>query len=74
MDKSINQLISDTKNFLSLKKFDEALETLNLIIVKDPNNISALSTIGDIYVFKKRYDEALKIFDKIIKMQPDLLD
>ena len=31
MDKSINQLISDTKNFLSLKKFDEALENLNLI-------------------------------------------
>ena len=66
MDKSINQLISDTRNFLSLKKFDEALESLNLIIVKDPDNISALSTIGDINVFKKNYDEAIKIFDKII--------
>ncbi len=72
MDKSINQLISDTKNFLSLKKFDEALESLNLIIVKDPNNISALSTLGDIYVFKKRYDEAIEIFDKIIKINPKL--
>ena len=72
MEKSINQLISDTKNFLSLKKFDEALETLNSIIVKDPDNISALSTIGDIYVFKKRYDEAIKIFDKIIKINPKL--
>ena len=72
MDKSVNQLISDTKNFLSLKKFDDALKSLNLIIVKDPNNISALSTIGDIYVFKKNYDEAIKIFDKIIKINPKL--
>ena len=72
MDKSINQLISDTRNFLSLKKFDEALESLNLIIVKDPDNISALSTIGDINVFKKNYDEAIKIFDKIIKINPTL--
>ena len=35
----INQLISDTKNFLSLDNIDEALETLNLIIVKDPNKL-----------------------------------
>ena len=72
MDKSVSQLITDTKNFLSLKKFDEALKSLNLIIIKDPNNISALSTIGDIYVFKKKYDDAIKIFDDIIKLNPKL--
>ena len=60
MNKSVNQLISDTKNFLSLKKFDEALVSLNLIINKDPKNIAALSTIGDIYVLKKEYDDATK--------------
>ena len=65
MDNSINQLINDTKKFLSLKKFDEALKSLNLIIIKEPNNINALSTIGDIYVFKKEFDEAIKIFNKI---------
>jgi len=72
MDKSLDQLITDSKNFLSLKKFDEALKNLNLIVIKDPNNISALSTISDIYVLKKNYDEAIITFDKIIKINPKL--
>ena len=72
MDNSINQLINDTKKFLSLKKFDEALKSLNLIIIKEPNNINALSTIGDIYVFKKEFDEAIKIFNNIIEINPKL--
>ncbi len=36
MDKSIDQLITDTKNFLSLKRFDEAIWIFNNIIKINP--------------------------------------
>ena len=71
MDKSLPDLISETKKNLSQKKYDEALKNLDLILKKDNKNLSALSTIGDIYVFKKKFLEAIKIFDKIIEFSPE---
>ncbi len=72
MEKSLNELINDTKKSLSLKKYDEALISLNLIIKKDAENLSALSTIGDINVYRGKFIEAIEIFDKIIQINPKL--
>ena len=72
MNKPIQQLIDEVKKNLSLKNYDEALNGLNLIIEKDKNNLSILSTIGDIYVIKGNLIEAVEIFDKIIEINPKL--
>ena len=72
MEKSLNELISDTKKSLSQKNYDDALKNLYLIIEKDTNNLSALSTIGDIKVFQRKYLDAIEVFDKIIQKNPKL--
>ena len=72
MEKSLDELISDTKKSLSQKNYDDALKNLNLIVKKDSNNLSALSTIGDIKVFQGKYMDAIEIFDKIIHKNPKL--
>ena len=72
MDKPIQQLINEVKKNLSLKNYNEALNGLNLIIEKDKKNLSVLSTIGDIHVIKGNLTEAIKIFDKIIEINPKL--
>ena len=72
MEKSLNELISDTKKSLSQKNYDDALKNLYLIIEKDTNNLSALSTIGDIKVFQRKYIDAIEVFDKIIQKNPKL--
>ena len=72
MEKSLNELISDTKKSLSQKNYDDALKNLYLIIKKDTNNLSALSTIGDIKVFQRKYIDAIEVFDKIIQKNPKL--
>ena len=72
MDKPIQQLIDEVKKNLSLKNYNEALNGLNLIIEKDKKNLSVLSTIGDIHVIKGNLTEAIKIFDKIIEINPKL--
>ena len=63
MEKSLNELINDTKKSLSQKNYDDALKNLYLIIKKDTNNLSALSTIGDIKVFQRKYIDAIQVFD-----------
>lgn len=72
MEKSLIELINNTKKSLSQKKYDDALSFLNLIIEKDPKNLSALSTMGDIKAFKGNFLEAIEIFDKIIQINPEL--
>ena len=72
MDKPLQQLIDEIKKNLSLKKYDEALNSLNLIIKEDKKNLNVLSTIGDIHVIKGNLTEAVKIFDKIIEINPNL--
>ena len=72
MEKSLNELISDTKKSLTQKNYDDALKNLYLIIKKDSNNFSALATIGDIKVFQRKYIDAIEVFDKIIKKNPKL--
>ena len=67
MEKSLNELISKTKKSLLKKNYDDALKNLYLIIEQDTNNLSALSTIGDIKVFQRKYIDAIEVFDKIIK-------
>ena len=72
MDKPVQHLIDKIKKNLSLKKYNEALNDLNLIIKEDKKNLSVLSTIGDIYAIKGNLTEAIKIFDKIIEINPNL--
>ena len=72
MDKPIQQLIDEVKKNLSLKNYNEALSGLNLIVEKDKKNLSVLSTIGDIHVIKGNLIEAVKVFDKIIEINPKL--
>ena len=72
MDKTLDELIVIAKENLSKKKFDDALVNLKQIIEKKPDHLAALSTIGDILVFKKNFFEAIKTFDKILSIDAQL--
>jgi len=49
---------------LAIKGFEKAIEL-------DPTNARYLSNMGAILVVEKHYDEAIEIFEKSMKLQPE---
>lgn len=47
------------------RRYDESYEQLNKALNKDPNNTGAKYIIGLIHLQKGKYEEALKIFEKL---------
>ncbi|MDQ7827210.1 MAG: tetratricopeptide repeat protein [Candidatus Eremiobacteraeota bacterium] len=55
---------------LQQERFDEALSTFDLMLKKDPEDISAIMGKAAVYTKKKEYDKALAIYDKLLKNNP----
>ena len=55
MENSINKILGNTvKKNISSKDFDLAIENLKKVIQIDPKHLVALSTLADLFVFKKK--------------------
>jgi tetratricopeptide (TPR) repeat protein len=66
-DKAISSL---GKLFKANKEFaSEIIEKLNKVLEKDFNNIKGLSLIGSVYTYKKKYEEALLIFNHLMDQE-----
>ena len=67
MKKNLEELIKNTQDKIKSKEYDQAIELLKKILEIDKDNLAALSTLADIYVFKKKYRLSIENFDKIFE-------
>ncbi len=72
MENSINKILDTVKKNISSKDFDLAIENLKKVILIDPKHLVALSTLADLFVFKKNYLESINFLNKIIEINPKL--
>ncbi len=64
-----------------LKEFDgrhseseQRIESLKSRLFDDPENAQLLAALGDAYFESERYQEAIKIYDKVVKIDPKNAD
>ena len=50
---------------------DQALKSFKLAIEKQPNNVVGYQALANLYVGKKKFDEALDVIRSGLQMQPD---
>lgn len=53
------------------KKFEMAEVLLQEVIKKDPENETAYSYLGDIYLYKHQYDGALNLYNRALEINPN---
>lgn len=54
------------------KKIDEALQTIEILIEKYPNNIKGYKLKADIYLYNNDIENMLKIYNSLFKTYPNL--
>jgi len=59
------------KNYLSLTKFDLAVENARSAIIIDSTFVPALELLADIYLNSDRSEEAIEIYEKIVELEPE---
>jgi len=59
-------LISLGKVYNELDMFEKAEEAISKVIARNPENINYTSDLADVYIREKRYDDALKLAEKVI--------
>ncbi|WP_063748502.1 tetratricopeptide repeat protein [Fischerella sp. PCC 9605] len=57
--------------YYKMKRYDEALKSLNQAIKLNPALNCAIELRGHVFAHKKRYSDAVKCFDRLIKLEPD---
>ena len=72
MENSINKILDAVKKNISSKEYDLAIENLKKVILIEPKHLAALSTLSDLFVFKKNYLESINFLNKIIEINPKL--
>ena len=58
----------------TLDRTDEAKVRMDKLLVDDPKDISALTSLGDILRFRKRYEEAADYYSRAISAEGDIED
>jgi tetratricopeptide (TPR) repeat protein len=53
------------------KKFDEAINILNIVIELNPNDASVYALRGDAYCMKGQYDDSIKDLNEAIRLDPN---
>ena len=71
----LNPGYSDARNIYSsyltfFGKFDEALEQQKIAVREDPLSIYILRNLGNIYLWARRYDEAIEVVNQTTELDP----
>ena len=65
--------MSRAKMLLDKGKFNEAAEVAEAVLKKNPNNLKAIATLGELYFQMKRFKKAVATFEKIEQIPEDKL-
>ena len=66
--KNVDILLSEAGLYQRMKRFDEAIRTLNLVIGLDETNLKALRSLREICLNSRRWEEAIRIQKSILKL------
>ena len=72
MNSPDDQLISDAKSYFSNGDYKNAIRLCNNILIKNPDNIDALNITAAILLFSKKFENSIKIYDKLILLSKNL--
>ncbi|NOY65734.1 MAG: tetratricopeptide repeat protein [Nitrospirae bacterium] len=53
---------------------EKQITTLKEILAKDPNNLTALIKLGNIYMDTNRFQEAIQYYSKVLEIDPQNVD
>jgi tetratricopeptide (TPR) repeat protein len=53
-------------------KRDKAIKGVRKALTRDPLNVSSLNFLGQLLCMKRRFDEAVPFFDRMIRLKPDV--
>ncbi len=67
----MGRLNSTTNKKIADSYLNAGIDEANTTLEIDPENRDALETLGDIYLFKKGFTEALNYYQKLLKLKPD---
>jgi len=65
--RNVEILLSEASLYQRMKRFDEAIRTLNRVISFDETNLKALKGLREIYLESRRWGEAIRIQKSILK-------
>ena len=71
LENNKQRLLKAGMEYLSQAKIPEALKVLNQAVLLDPGDASVSFVLAQTYMHLKRYDNALGVLDKVIKLEPD---
>jgi tetratricopeptide (TPR) repeat protein len=64
-------ILQKYKIYYTLGKYDKAIDELNKLLVKDPNNLQYLEIAGQTYLKAGNEDKAFEIFQRLEKAHPE---
>ncbi len=56
---------------LELNELTKSFNALKRVLKSDPMDRDALYLLGNVFLKKERYDDAIRIYDKVLKIDPD---
>lgn len=59
------QVIRTAEKYVSKGRIDSAIKEYRKVLDKHPNDVNTLNRLGDLYARVQRYDEAVKLFERI---------
>jgi lipopolysaccharide biosynthesis regulator YciM len=66
--RNVDILLSEASLYQRMKRFDQAIRTLNLAIGLDETNLKAMRSLREIYLNSRRWEEAIRIQKSILKL------
>jgi tetratricopeptide (TPR) repeat protein len=63
-------LLATASAFHKAQDFEEALRRAREVLSSDPNHLGALLLVGEIAVARQQWDEAISIYNAILKVRP----
>lgn len=66
-------LISLGKTYCNLDMYEKAEKTIQQVIKRNPENLSYISDLSDVYIKEREFDKALELANKIVKENPNYI-
>lgn len=68
-DRTVNPWISKIRSLNTTRKLGNPITYCDILLEKNKNNVQLLSTKANIYYSRKRFDEALRTYNRVLKLE-----
>ena len=65
-------MVLQAQMFLTERKLNEALTSAQAAVAANPQAAAAQSTLGDVFAAKSDPDNAMRAFNEVLKLNPDI--